>query len=76
MLVREALVILSQLSRFMAEKREEPLFASTGVGKQSNRNRRCEVLLTNDPQISAPESPAVKGSGLGYIIRNRVGKLN
>ena len=51
-------------------------FASTGVGKQSNHNCRCEVLFMDDLQISAPQSPAGTGAGLGSGIGNRVGRLN
>ena len=51
-------------------------FASTRVGKRSNCNCRCKVLLTNDPRSSAPHYPVGKGSGLGSGIGNRVGRLN
>ena len=76
MLGREALAILSQLSQVMLEKRGGTPFASTGVGKRTNRNRRCEFLLTNDPRSSDTQSPAVKGVGLGFRIGNGVFRLN
>ena len=57
------------------EKARNP-FASTGVGKRSNYNRRCKVLFKNDLQRSAPQSPAGTISGLGSGTGNRVGKLN
>ena len=38
MLGREALVVLYQLSRVMAEKREETLYQVRGVGKQTHHN--------------------------------------
>ena len=49
-------------------------FASTGVGKWSNCNCRCEVLFTNDPQSSAPQYPKGTRAGLGSGTRNRVGR--
>ena len=51
-------------------------FKSTGVGKLLNCNRRCEVLLTDDPRSSDPQSPAVTGAGLGSGIGNWVVRLN
>ena len=53
-----------------------PPFSSTGVGKQNNRNRRCEVLFTNDLRSSAPQSPAGTRARLGSGTRNQVGKIN
>ena len=49
--------------------------ASTAVGKQSNCNRHCKVLLTNDPRISTTQFPVGKGAGLGSGIGNQVGRL-
>ena len=57
------------------EKGRNP-FASTGVGKWTHRNLRSEVLLTDDPLSSFPQSPAGTGSGLGSEIGNRDDKLN
>ena len=76
MLGREALVMFSQLSQVIADKREEPILQRTGVGKQTNHNCRCEVLLTDDQQSSFPQSSAGMGAGLGSGIGNQVGGLN
>ena len=76
MLGRKALVVLSQLSGFMAEKSGESLFASTGVGKQKNLNHCCEVLFKYDLWSLAPQSPAGTGFGMGSGIRNQIGRLN
>ena len=51
-------------------------FELTGADKRSNRNLNYEILLTYDPWRSTPQSPAEHGSGLGYRIRNQVGRLN
>ena len=51
-------------------------FSSTEVGKRTNCYHRCKVLLTDDPQGLATQSPARTGAGLGYGIRNRSGRLN
>ena len=51
-------------------------FAIMKVGKQTHCNRCCEVLLTDDPQSLAPQSPAGTGAGLGNEIRNWAGRLN
>ena len=48
MLGREDLVVLLQLSRFMAAKKGLNSFCKYVVGKRLNRNRGREVLLTND----------------------------
>ena len=45
------------------------------VGKRLNFNRRCEVLLTNDPRNSTPQSPVEKGAGLGSGIEDRFVRL-
>ena len=58
------------------KEKERIPFTSTGLGKRSNRNFCCKVLLNNDSRISAPQSPAGKVSGLGSIIGNRFGRLN
>ena len=57
-------------------KKGRTLFASTGVGKQSNQNCGHEVLLTNDPQRSTTQSPVGKVAILRLGIRNQVGRLN
>ena len=75
-LVKYALVILTSLSQIMVDKMEEPLFASTEVGKRSNRNRCSKVLFTDDPRSSAPQSPVGMGARLGSGIWNQVGRLN
>ena len=51
-------------------------FTSTGVGKWTHCNRRCEFLLTDDPRRSDPQSPEVTEAGLRSGIRNRYGRLN
>ena len=73
---KEALVVISKLSRVMAEKREEPLSASTGVGKRTHRNHYCKVPLTDDPRRSPPQYPAGTGAGLGPVIGDWYSRLN
>ena len=51
-------------------------FASKGLGKRTNYNRRCDVLFMNDTRSSAPQFPARMGAGLGSGIGNWVGRLN
>ena len=51
-------------------------FTYKWLDKRPNHNCCYEILLTYDPQISTPQSPAGQGAGLGYGIRNRVGTLN
>ena len=51
-------------------------FTSTGVGKCTHYNRRGEVLLTDDLQSSAPQSPSGTGDGLGPGIGDWTGRLN
>ena len=52
------------------------ILMGTGVGKRLNRNRRREVLLTNDPRKLTTQSPVGKGAGLGSRIEDRFGRLN
>ena len=49
--------------------------ASTGIGKQSNYNRHCEILVTNDPWSPTTQAPVGKGAGLRSGIRNQIGML-
>ena len=49
-------------------KEERTPFASMLVGKRTNRNRRCDVLLSNDLLSSATQSPAITGARLGSGI--------
>ena len=57
------------------EKGRTP-YTSNGVGKYSNRNHRCKVQLTNDPQRSDPKSPAGKRAGMESGTRSWVDRLN
>ena len=59
-----------------SREKERTPFASTGVGKGTNRNRRCEVLFTNDTRSSDLHYPAGTGAGMGSTIVNWVGRLN
>ena len=76
MLGSKALVVLSQISRVMADKREEPLSQVRGVGKRTHCNCRCGVLLTDDLQSSPFQSPAGMGTKLRYRIRDQDSRLN
>ena len=58
-----------------SEKGQTP-FASTWVGKRSYCNRVHKVLPTYDMRRFTPQSPVGKGSIMGSVIRNRVGRLN
>ena len=68
MLGREALIMISQLSRVMAEKKVELLSQVRGVGKRTHCNRRFKVLLTSPLQEREP--------GWDPESKNRDGRLN
>ena len=60
----------------MAEIRGETFLQVRRVGKLTHRNRRGEVILTDNPRSSASQSPTGMVAGLGSGIRNRAGRLN
>ena len=66
---------LSIESSYGIEKGITP-FTNTGGGKQAHQNCRCEVLIINDLQNSAPQSSVGTGARLGLGIENRSGSLN
>ena len=51
-------------------------FKITGVGKRMHCYRRYEVLLTDDPRSSPPQSPTGTGTGLGSVIGDWAIRLN
>ena len=51
-------------------------FARVGMGKLLDRNRSHNIVLTNDPWRSTPQSPVGPGAALGPVIGPRVGTLN
>ena len=76
MVVMEVLVVLSQLSRFMAEKKGRTSFASTGLVKGTHRYRRYKVLVIDDMRNSATEYLARMGTGMGSLIGDWASRLN
>ena len=76
MLGREALVVLAQLSRIMAEKMDESISHIPRVDKRLNHNLGCKILLTYDPRSLNTHFHARQGAGMGSRIGNRVGTLN
>ena len=76
MLGREALALLADLSRIMAEKIGQTYVTRAGLVKRPNCNHVCEIVLTNALGISTPQSPAIQGARLGPGTGPIVGTLS